>query len=751
MGNQVTDKLELAAKFVNNTGAPIFLTGKAGTGKTTFLKSLAQQTHKTHLVVAPTGIAALNAGGVTIHSQFQLPLGFFLPSREPEGNFTDQYGCFTQHTLGRRHPISGFRRSVLRSVELLVIDEVSMLRADVLDAIDYRLRSVKRNFQEAFGGVQVLMIGDLFQLPPIVRDQEWQVLSRFYPGMHFFEARVLRETGLVYLELDKIFRQQDEDFISVLNHLRENKVQDEDIRLLNRHFKTQDELKNLEDCITITTHNYKADQINREKLLALPGDSMYYEAEVENDFPENLYPLPKTLELRVGAQVMFIKNDSSGNGDYYNGKLAKVIALDEDDIRVKLDGGSFEYVLKKELWENKKYVINAETKELDEEVIGTFSQYPIKTAWAVTVHKSQGLTFDKAVIDVGSAFAPGQVYVALSRLRSLEGLTLLTKIHPTALQSDGQVTAFVEAANTQSKLEEQLKVFQQNYITSLLDGSFDLQSLLSELQGFQRKHDSTMEFEDPEMQVAVKDMTTLVAGQQNTAYRFGNQLRLLLQQNDQSKLVERLEKGTAYFQDFLKDVLRKLLVHRAEVERFSRTKTYVNGLEELEVILLRKYSDISKVRRVVTAILQGDIPGKMNDLDIEKSRIRTELAEKAKQAAAENPKFASTKTGRKKSGKANLKRKVGETYEITYGMIHAGKSIGDIVVERGLAESTIKGHLVKGIAAGKVELEDCLPQEVIFEINSEIENKKSPQELRIHFEDKYDYNTIRMVLVGRKD
>jgi len=748
MENQSTDKLELAAKFVNNTGAPIFLTGKAGTGKTTFLKSLAKQTHKNHVIVAPTGIAALNAGGVTIHSQFLFPLGFFLPVNEPEGNFSDQYGCFTQHTMIRKHPLNAIRKNVLKSIELLVIDEVSMLRADVLDAIDYRLRSVKRNFNVPFGGVQVLMIGDLFQLPPIVRENEWQVLSRFYPSMHFFEARVLQDSGLVYLELDKIFRQQDEDFIQVLNHLRENIVTSEDIALLNKHFKTPEEIAEVKDCITITTHNYKADQINRDRLMALKTESTFYEADIENDFPENIYPLPKSLELRVGAQVMFIKNDSSGNQDYFNGKLATVEELGDDQIKVLLEGSRFLYQLRKENWENKKYIINPDTKELEEEMIGSFSQYPIKTAWAVTVHKSQGLTFDQAIIDVGNAFAPGQVYVALSRLRSLDGLILRTKLQNNTLQSDSQVQTFVESAKKHSKLDELLGVYQQRYLSLLSGETFDLQGLLQEITAFQRKNDSSLEFEDPEMQKAIGEIALLIRNEVETASKFGNQLRYLLQQNDKEKLMERLNKGATYFKNFLQDALGKILIHRAEVERFSRTKTYSNSLEELEVSLLRKYGDISKVSRLIASILEGEIPGKMTDLELDKINLRLKLVESAKQAVADNPKFASTKTGRKKTAKSNSKRKIGETYETTFSMINAGKSIGDIVVARGLAESTIKGHLAKGITEGRVELEDCLPIEVISEISSQIENIKNLQALRIHFEGKYDYNTIKMVVAG---
>jgi len=749
MEHQYTDRLALAAKFVNNTGAPIFLTGKAGTGKTTFLRNLAKETHKNHVIVAPTGIAALNAGGVTIHSQFLLPLGFFLPVREPEGNFSDQYGCYTQHTLSRKHPINALRKNVLRSIELLVIDEVSMLRADVLDAIDYRLRSVKRNYNTPFGGVQLLMIGDLMQLPPIVRDDEWRVLSQFYPSMHFFEAKAFKDAGLVYLELDKIFRQQDVDFITVLNHLRENIVTAADIELLNRHFKTAEEISKIKDCITITTHNYKADQINRDRLMELPGKSVFYKAEVTDDFPENIFPLPKELELRVGAQVMFIKNDSSGNADYFNGKLAVVEELG-DEISVILEGSKLQYQLRKETWENKKYVINPDTKELEEEIVGTFTQYPIKAAWAVTVHKSQGLTFDRAIIDVGRAFAPGQVYVALSRLRSLDGLILLTRIQNNFLQSDSQVQTFTKAAKEDNKLDELYQACQQHYLTVLLDETFSLRSLYNELNDFQRKNDSSLEFEDKEMQQAVAEVYKLINEQVKTADKFSTQLRLLLQNKEEEKLAERLDKGTEYFKALLQDGLGKLLVHRAEVERFSRTKTYLNSLEELEVSMLKKYFDISKVSQVVTAMIAGGIPGRFPELEQEKINMRMRLVEAAKQAAADNPKFVSTKTGRKKSGKSNLKRKVGETYEITYGMINAGKSIGDIVVARGLAESTIKSHLVKGIEAGKVELEDCLPSEVIFEINSQIQNIQNMQALRLHFEGKYDYNTIKMVAIGHQ-
>lgn len=750
MDIESTDKLELAAKFVNNTGAPIFLTGKAGTGKTTFLRNLVNQTHKRHVILAPTGIAALHAKGVTIHSQFLLPMGSFLPVREPEGNFTDQFGFFTQHTLARKHPLNHLRKSVLRSIDLLVIDEVSMLRADILDAIDYRMRSVKGNFNDPFGGVQVLMIGDLYQLPPIVREQEWQILNRFYPSMHFFEAKALQNSGMVYLELDKIFRQQDQEFIDVLNHLRDNQITPEDIRLLNKHFKTAEEVKELPACITITTHNRKADELNQKELQALEGPSFYYDAEVTDDFPESLFPLPRRLELREGAQIMFVKNDSSGYAQYFNGKLATVISLKKEEITVKLEGSEQEYNLRKELWENKKYIINTQTKELDEEVIGTFSQYPVKLAWAVTVHKSQGLTFDRAVIDVGQAFAPGQVYVALSRLRSLDGLILRSRIQSDLIFSDNQVVNFSQGVKNQSRLEDLLHQHQNQYLGQLLNRSFDFKGILQDLEYFQKNQESSLEFEDPEMLVAIPEVFQLLAEERENTQRFARQLFQLLQTQQEDKLMERLEKGGQYYRELLSKTLKRILVHRGMVEQFSQTKKYLEGLDGIEEGILKKYLEISKVGRLIQAILKGDVPGKMDDLELQVKSLRLQFLEIAKEKASEKIKDIKTKTGRKKASSPKPKRKKGDTHEVSFELHKAGKSIEEIAKERSLAESTIKGHLAKGIELGRIELEDCLPQSVIFEINSQLDNFKDMASLREHFEGKYDYGTVKMVIAGRK-
>ena len=549
--NASTDRLELASRFINNTGAPIFLTGKAGTGKTTFLRKLSQLTHKRFVILAPTGIAALNASGVTIHSQFLLPFGTFLPVREPEGNYTDRNGFFTQQTLARRHPLNQLRRNVLKSVDLLVIDEVSMLRADILDAIDYRMRSVKRKYHVPFGGVQVLFIGDLYQLPPVVKEEEWGVLGQFYRSMHFFEAKALQNSGLIYLELDKIFRQQDEIFIRILNNLRDNRSTTEDVRILNNYYKSPDEIRDLHPCITLTTHNYKADEINLRELRHLDSKSLFFDAAIDREFPIHLYPLPESIELKVGTRIMFIKNDSSGEGAYFNGKLATVSRLEPNEVTVIMDGSKESFLLKKELWENKKYQVNPETKELEEEVIGTFSQFPIKLAWAVTVHKSQGLTFDRAIIDVGQAFAPGQVYVALSRLRSLDGLVLRTRVQTNVVYSDAKVVEFTQQKSEGQDLVELLRVHQESYLENLIESTFEFESLINSLAQIENGQESSMEFEEIDLRKDLPKITESLKKEIENTRKFRWQLVQLLQQKNNDKILERIEKGSTYYLEFL--------------------------------------------------------------------------------------------------------------------------------------------------------------------------------------------------------
>lgn len=744
--NTSTDRLALAARFVNNTSAPIFLTGKAGTGKTTFLRALAQHTHKRFVILAPTGIAALNAKGVTIHSQFLLPFGSFLPVRDAEGHYTDRNGFFTQQTLARRHPLNQVRRNVLKSIDLLVIDEVSMLRADVLDAIDYRMRSVKRNYHVPFGGVQVLFIGDLYQLPPVVKDEEWSVLSRFYKSMHFFEAKALQNSGLVYLELDKIFRQQDETFIRILNNLRDNKSTPEDVRILNQHFKTLDEIKDLPPCITLTTHNYKADEINLRELRGLDAPSFFYDADIDREFPEHLYPLPESIELKTGARVMFIKNDTSGLSSYFNGKLATVSKLTSDEVEVQMDDSRDEYLLKKELWENKKYRINPDTKELEEEVIGTFSQFPIKLAWAVTVHKSQGLTFDRAIVDVGQAFAPGQVYVALSRLRSLQGLVLRTRVQTDVIYSDAKVVEFTQDKSATQDLSQLLLHNQLNYLSQLLESTFEFDSLMTSLNQFDKDQETTLEFEEEDLRKDLPAIYELLLKEQENTRKFRQQLQLLIQTKQEEKLLERVEKGTAYYLGLLVKVLEILLRHQLRIEDFARIKTYQNSIEELEIELLRKYTAIAKSGNLIRAILKGEVAQKMDDIDLRVKQLRINLVDMIRKELPERT-SSKNKTGRKKSKEAKeLKEKKEDTKAWSIRLFQEGKTPDQIADERGYTLSTIMGHLAHGVKLGIIPLEELVSEETIQEIRHVEEKFDSLKAYFEHFQGKFDYGTLRMVL-----
>jgi len=736
----------LAAQFINSTNRHVFLTGKAGTGKTTFLRQLAASTHKRHVILAPTGIAALNANGVTIHSQFLLPLGTFLPDRNLPMELPGGANFYTQQTLVRKHPLNAKRRDVLRNIDLLIIDEVSMLRADLLDAIDARMRFVKRNYSEPFGGVQLLMIGDMYQLPPIVKDYEWGKLREYYASAHFFESRALKESGFVYVELDKIFRQQDDAFISVLNNLRNNVVTATDIETLNKHYREDKDVP--KDVITLTTHNHKADSLNRQALDSLLGKTYYFEAQIKDDFPESIYPVLPSLELKKGARIMFVKNDSEG-GAYFNGKLATVSTIDDESIEVTMDGDTIPYTLKRETWENKRYTVNEKVKDLEEEVIGEFRQYPIKLAWAITVHKSQGLTFEKAVIDVGQAFAPGQVYVALSRLTSLDGLILRTKIDPSVVSTDDQVVEFSRTKDRQQPLDTVLQHDRSAYLERMLMATFDFTDVVRAIEAILKKDESVGQFEDEEMRSALDVIATNMRSEADNTQKFVQQLRHLLQVNDSVRLLERIEKGSAYYIGFVEKNLRLLLKHIQEVKQFSRTKTYLDALAEIDLILMKNWEQMDKARDVAEAIIQGKEIKKNLERDTERSLLRRKLATDAEKEAEKNPKNTSRKSGKTRKGKKEKGAvpQKGATYEATYALVKDGLSVAEIAEKRGMAQSTIEGHIAKGIEAGDVDINKFMSEDDRETIEMVI--KANPKEnsgfVYGKLNGQYSYGQIRMV------
>jgi hypothetical protein len=460
---------ELAFDFVKYTNQNIFLTGKAGTGKTTFLHDLKKTSPKRMIVVAPTGVAAINAGGVTIHSFFQLPFHPFIPSIYfPE----NKHGIPDENREPAGYKMSREKVNIIKSLDLLVIDEISMVRSDTLDAIDAVLRRYKSH-QIPFGGVQLLMIGDLQQLAPVVKDDDNEILKRYYDSPFFFGSKALCNTNYVTIELKHIYRQNDQVFINLLNKIRDNHVDNEVLNELNKRYIPDFDPDSDGGYITLTTHNYQALTLNDSKLEKLPGKSYSFTATIKDEFPEFSYPTASELFLKKGAQVMFVKNDLSRDKLFFNGKIGKVIDFDDDIIVVKCPDDEYPIRVEMSEWQNMKYTLDDATKEIQETIIGTFTQYPLKVAWAITIHKSQGLTFDRAVIDAQAAFAHGQVYVALSRCRTLNGLVLSTRINQRSIIDNPSISDFIKGSERnqpdQKLFAESKKAYQQILLTELFD------------------------------------------------------------------------------------------------------------------------------------------------------------------------------------------------------------------------------------------------------------------------------------------
>ncbi len=466
-------ELQLTHDFVQYTGCNIFLTGKAGTGKTTFLHNLQKKTAKRMIITAPTGVAAINAGGVTLHSFFQLPFGPFVPGSETY-----------ERNKQRQFRFSNEKKRIIQSLDLLVIDEISMVRADLLDAVDATLRRHRRNNQP-FGGVQLLMIGDLHQLSPVAKQDEWQLLQQHYKSVYFFSSNALAQTELLTIELKHIYRQSDVRFIKLLNRVRDNQLDASSIADLNQRY-IQDFTPGEEGYITLTTHNSSAESINQTRLGALSKKEHRFKAAISGDFPEHIYPTPATLLLKEGAQVMFVRNDPSTEKLYYNGKIGKITKISGRNISVICPDDKQEIVVEPVNWENIKYTVNEENREIEEDIIGKFEQYPLKLAWAITIHKSQGLTFDKAIIDAQAAFAHGQVYVALSRCKTIEGMVLSSPIASRGVETDEAVKTFDENAHQNQPSESRLQAAKISYQQQLLLDCFDFSLLRNRLNYLSR-------------------------------------------------------------------------------------------------------------------------------------------------------------------------------------------------------------------------------------------------------------------------
>jgi len=738
----LTDPFVLASKFINQTNKSVFLTGKAGTGKTTFLKSVIEKTHKRTVVVAPTGIAAINAGGVTIHSQFQLPFGTFIPTHSPVPSDT-QTVVNNFNTLRKHSNMSTAKRQTLKAMELLIIDEVSMLRADILDAMDYVLRSVRTEYDLPFGGVQVLFIGDLMQLPPVVKNDEWDVLKPYYEGIFFFHAKVLQQEKPQYIELQKIFRQKDVGFINILDNLRNNRIEKADLEILNRYHKPDFKPTTEDNFITLTTHNAKAVLLNQTALDNLSSKSQTFKAEITGDFPLFSQPTESDLMLKHGAQIIFIKNDPMGMQRFFNGKLAIVESLENDKIQVRFKDEKELLTLEKYEWKNQKYTVNDTTKEIEEQTIGTFTQYPIKLAWAITVHKSQGLTFDRAVIDVNSAFAPGQVYVALSRLRSLEGLVLTSKFNLNVISSDAQVIRF---ASTKKEMQEMTGILAVEifvFLKAFIFKTFDLFNAIEILRLHVDTYNKSEQNSEKQKHFSwATEQYELLETEKKHAQTFTKHLQQLLnhQNPDLIAALKRLQAAEEYFVGKFKTVLINIRKQREKMVRFSKTKAYTEELSELETVLLNQLIAFIKATVLLKGVLDGEEITKEHFANAKKDEIYKSLFQAAQSVRGED------KFNNFSEPPIKPKKILGETYLVTYNAFLSGKSPQEIAQERSMALGTIYTHLGKFVAKGKIKIETLLSKQAIDDMMfaSQDFDGVSITSIKEKLNDKYSWEELRL-------
>lgn len=748
---EVSAEANYVLQFINQTNRSIFLTGKAGTGKTTLLKEIIKSTHKNCVVVAPTGIAALNAGGVTIHSMFQLPFGGFIPDSNVDLHFSETVKFESKDTLRRHFKMSAVKRSVIQNMELLIIDEVSMLRCDLMDAIDFMLQTVRKK-RQAFGGVQVLFIGDLLQLPPVIRDDEWQKLRNYYKGKFFFHSHVVQLNPPLYVELSKIFRQSDETFIGLLNNLRNNKITTENVNFLNKFVQPNFDLKANKGYITLTTHNNKADAINTKSLNDLEGNSKTYSAHMVGEFPEKIFPVDENLELKVGAQIMFIKNDLSFEKKFFNGKMGFIKSISTDEILVHFPEEKSTIEVERYEWQNIRYFVNPMTKEIEEEVLGTFVHYPIKLAWAITVHKSQGLTFDKAALDVSQVFLPGQAYVALSRLRSLEGLILLSPLQMNGISNDDDVMDYATNKASTDILQNTLQSETQKFIHNYLKDTFNWAEMAQEWRNHKYSYlDSDVSAKSKHRNWAVQQLDFCEALIEPSA-KFMSQLDKLFRDEhiDFNFINDRIQAAYIYFYDKLDALVYEVLYKIEEVKRTKQVKQFYEELQVLEELQTNAVLRLMKAKKLVEIVLDQklidkqslNIPEIRNYKRIKLERISEDFKKNNLNLIEESEDISYYQPKKKKSEKEAKK----PTVQITYELWLDKNSIEEIALLRKLTGATIMGHFTKLIQENKVNIVDILPEDKITILTKAFKNYKeeSLSPLKEQLGEEFSWDELKM-------
>lgn len=690
--------------LIEYTSRSVFLTGKAGTGKTTFLNEFVKKTKKKHIVVAPTGIAAINAGGVTIHSMFGLPLRTFLPTTDRiDSSLANNIIDLQQHFKYRKDKLK-----LLREVEVLIIDEVSMLRADVLDMMDFSLRFIRRNNQR-FGGVQMLFIGDLYQLPPVVRDEH--VLKMFYNSPFFFDSLAIKDIPLLTIELTKVYRQTDQEFLEILNAIRDGDVANIDFNHLNERYDPDFEAGE-EPYVYLCSHNKMADDINQEKLKDIKVSPKSYEAKLFGEFKENQYPNEQFLELKVGAQVMFIRNDISGEKKYFNGKLGEISSLDENEIKVILDGSEREITVKREVWEQKKYSLDTD-KNIKEEVLGSFEQFPIKLAWAVTIHKSQGLTFDKVIIDAGKSFTAGQVYVALSRCRTLEGIVLKSKITPEVIFKDNRILKFQGETQANDNVESILNQEKYDYSIRKLLRTLDCQWFLKEVEQWNNLSIVTKSIDrskSNQLYLQLKrDVLNLGKIFEKLERIIFQKVNLFIEKKEDWSEIESKSKGAVnfFFTEIRDKVFNPLKEFYAEIKGAKGLKQYneelKNWLEDIEEYL----NSLKEIHLLETKLLD-----EKNDKE-----VSMKIAKVPSQV-------------------------------LTFQLFEEGKTISEIAMERGLVKETVIGHLAKFAEQGLLDIARVITSDKIktFKEMFHRDPKENLTDWKAALPNDFEFNEIRILI-----
>ncbi len=806
MDLQTNPELELASDYVLNTNQCVFLTGKAGSGKTTFLHQIQKNGSKRIVVVAPTGVAAINAGGMTIHSLFQLPFGLFLPGVE-------------RSNPGQQRRFSRKKIRLIQSLDLLVIDEISMVRADLLDAVDDVLRRY-RNPRLPFGGVQLLMIGDLHQLPPVVKPEDWDLLSRHYETPFFFSSQALQQSDYIAIELKHIYRQSDAEFIGLLNRVRDSDLDEDSLRKLNSRFVPGFQPPDSEAYITLTATNAAAHQINSGSLARLQAKEHVFRASIDGQFSETAYPTDEVLKCKVGAQVMFIRNDTESDRRYFNGKIGRITEIDDDSILVRCPGDPTTIAVNRAEWQNVKYSLNEESKQIEEEVLGTFVQYPLKLAWAITIHKSQGLTFERAIIDAQAAFASGQVYVALSRCKSFDGIVLRSRIDVSSVKTDPRVKQYSADAARNLPDESQLKDARRRFHSDMLRElfAFDwIQNRVEQLRSMYATHAGSLAPQASEQMQAFAERakSDLFAVSQ----RFAPQLSEYLDQDEvpasNVALQARIRGASTYFTEKLTGLLDESHQLSSMSDNREVASSLAKQLEAIQSALFVKRgcfaacsngftadsynraridAELDFTRRAPASSRKLVVPKGVPHPDLYRQLLqwRQQTAEEDKLSLSgvvpaltlkELVTYLPTNNSRLSDirgiGKARLKRYgpaiikliqdyldqhqieaddsikasqsrkiASDTQRQSFALFQSGKSLDEVATERGLARGTIEGHLAHFIGTGELDVYLLVDRETVETIEQFVKSRPEAtlSEIKSHFGEKYSYSELKLAI-----